>query len=442
MGVWAGLRALDEEVRGREAAASPEAGTGLWGRWLVVRYSAVGAGCLALAWYVATDRFAIDAGAPRETGVGVVEWNTPAAATGFLLESGSAPQVFNQMRDGGYLIWGSGGKIKVFVDGRTDVYGEAVLRELDQLRPSNWDVMADKWGINTAVIPVNGFEDVVGYLAASKGWAPVHVDHRCVVFARDTAGNAAVIAKYRIDLGKPWTASGPEPVEEVEGWKRLIGGRGRPWYTQEMAASFMAMKSLGNSRRFLERTLERYPDSPRARAELAAIERFAGREAGGTKHSVGLSRVWSVYSERLLAGWLMESGRKEEAAAALERAVRSGAADATMRVALADLYFQANPPNFTAAKGEYERAVAEGVDTAAEWMKLGYSREKTGDKKGAEAAYRKSLARDERQYQVWYLLAGVLGGQGDRAGARAALEKCLTIKPDFEPAKRALEGMK
>lgn len=429
MGSWAVLRNIAESAPAMEG--------GVWRRAAAVGNVMIGAVLGFLGWYIATDRYQIAVGAPREFGVGVVEWNTPRGAVEFLKESGAKGPVFNLIRDGGYLAWALP-RMPVYVDGRLEVYREEFLTEAFGIRGENWARVAERRGFNTAVVPVDGYEDIVGAIAKLPGWALVYVDHRDCVFVREVAEHQALIGKYKIELAREWKREGAEPEERLPAWKAAYGGRGRPWYSMGMAQSFFALGSLENAAVYLRRALEHYPGHERAMAELAAVDAFLGRREEADQLARKLKPAWAVYSDRMLAGWLMGAGRKDEAMAVLERAVRGGTHDATLRVALADLYFQANPPNFAAAKAEYERAAADGMDGAAEWMKLGYACEKTGDKKGAEAAYRKSLARDERQHQVWYLLAGVLAGQGDKAGARAALEKCLAIKPDFEPAKRAV----
>jgi tetratricopeptide (TPR) repeat protein len=406
---------------------------------LVPAFGGIALLCAAAAWYVATDRSAIRVGAPRETGLGVVEWNTPEPTSRFLLGAAPQPQLFNEVRDGGYLAWRADGRFRIFVDGRTDVYGDALMRELDALRPANWSEFADKRGINTAVIPVKGFEELVGRIAANKAWFPVHVDHRDVVFVRDTAANAALIASARIDLNKPWKSPDPEPEQHVEAWKRVIGGRGRPWYTQGMASSFLALGSLVNARPYLERTLRDFPDSPRARAELAAIERFEGHAAEGDRLAVGLDAPWSVYSDRMLATWLQSASRPADLTAALERAVRAGGEDADVRRVLGDQYFQAG--DFARAREQYEAAVRLGLDTAPEWLKLAASRERTGDDAGAITAYRRSLDKDPSQAPVWNKLGSMLARRGDRSGAASCFQQALKASPDFEPARRNLEAL-
>jgi tetratricopeptide (TPR) repeat protein len=432
MGVWLGLTCVQE----------------LGERGWIMRISvsralsaATAAAAVAMAWWVATDRAWVAVNAPRETGLGVVEWDVPKGAADFVVSSGADLRVYNNLRDGHYLTWRSGGRVKVFVDGRTDVPTDAFLHEYMSLNSRNFGAIWDKWQINTAVVPVHGFEQSIRVLMKSPEWALVYLDHRNLVFVRNRPEQAELISKFRIDPARLWPVPA-DAVERIGAWKAAIGGRVRPWYSFGMAESFLAIGSLSNAEVYLRKTLEVSPEHQRTLAELAALLRFTGRTADGDAVYARLKpkSEWAQYSERALAGYLTDAGRKEEAAAAMQRAVEAGAIDAVLFVALGDWYFEKKA--YAAARSNYERAVKSGTDTAAEWKKLGYACEQTNDAAAAEAAYRKSLRRDGDQHEVWYLLGLVQARTGDRAGARASLEKSLRVKPDYVPAQRALDGLK
>lgn len=435
---WGGLMNL---VDLHEAGWRGVVGTGRLRAARGVVAAAVGVGSMGLAWYVATDRAWVDINAPRETGIGVVEWDLPTGATDFVVSSGCRPQVYNHMREGHYLGWRSEGKIKVFVDGRTDVYGDDFLREYMSTGAGTWDAISTKRGINTAVLPVRGYESLIDHLRRHAGWALVYLDHRNLVFVRRIPEHSGLIAAHAIDPRREWVAPTPEPEELVEGWKRRIGGKARPWYTFGLAQSFLAVGSTGNAERYLRRTLDRFPGHERAIAELAAIERSTGREEQGAARLATLPRgsVWRGYSERVLALYLDESGRREAAIEAMERALASGETEAASRVVLGDWYFSAG--NLAAAGRQYEAAARAGHETAAEWKKLGYVRERGGDDAGAAKAYERSLELDPGQHEVWYLLGVVRNRRGERPQAREALATAVRLKPDYVAARRALEAM-
>lgn len=441
MGGWAALRNIDEAVGAGGAVPGGDAADrgARWRRAAGPVMAALGVVWGGVAWYVATDRSWIGMGAPRETGFGVVEWGTPDAAVRFLKESGAPGRLFNTMREGGYLVWWSGGRVKVFVDGRTDVYGDEFLREFSSINAGNWAAITDRWAINTAMVPNQGYEGVVSMLCApGSGWAPVHVDHRCIVFVRE--GAAELVAKYRVDPAAAWVPRGEEPDERPEPWKRVIGGPGRPWHSLGMADSFMAMRSYGNAETYLRRGLERWPGHKRMSAMMAALEAFNGRAAESQAHfaRLGGSRAWEAYSDQLLARLLMEAGRKAEAVRPLERAAAAAPADESLRLPLADLYFQTG--DYKAAAEGYRWCLSRGIGGAGEWLKLGTACERSGDGAGAVAAYRESLRLEPGQAGVENLLGIALGRSGDLRGAAAAFERALKINPEHTSARQNLEA--
>lgn len=443
MGTWAALRNVDEFL-----AVRPDDAPARSARRRAAAYALVTISAGWVAWYAATDRWAISMGAPKEFGLGVTEWDTPAAATDFVLASGARPNLFNNMRDGAFIAWRSGGRLKVFVDGRTDVYGDAFLAELAAIGPASWDAVAAKWSVNTAIVPVKGFEDLVRFLSRHAQWALVHLDHRNVVFVRRIPEHEALIAEHGIDASRPWTPPGgweTAPDERAPAWKRAYGGVGRPWWSLGHAQTFLALGSVENAAVFAKVALERFPRHARSRSTLAGLTRVLGRDAEAdallTPFAPGSS--WRLFSDRLAAQLLLERERFDAAVAPLRRIVEADPADRRTRIALADAHFRLG--QFDAAGSEYARALdgaPTGVGGAPEWMKLGFSRERTGDARGAADAYRRSLNLDPDQPALWNQLGVLLGSLGDRAGAAACFEAAIRVRPDYEPARRNLDTLR
>jgi Flp pilus assembly protein TadD len=260
-----------------------------------------------------------------------------------------------------------------------------------------------------------------------------------VVFVRSSGPNAEFVARHRIDLKKPWAPSGAEPDDRPAAWKAALGGPSRAWYAQGMAETLLALGAVGSADQYLVRAIEARGGHPRPLAQHAAVLRFAGQGAEADRILAGLPAEWREFSDGLCAPWLVEAGRSAEAAAVLSRLVERSSRNAGLRVALADACFQTG--DYLRAREQYERAAGLGHDAASEWMKLGYACDKLGDLASAARAYRRSLERDPRQHQVWALLGNVLAAQNDRDGAARAFRAALEIKPDYDPARRALEAL-
>jgi tetratricopeptide (TPR) repeat protein len=438
-GTWAALRNAEEFIRAGTGSAS-------WSvRWAAAACVALGLGWGGLAWYIATDRWAISIQAPRETGIGVVEWNTAREAADFLQTHRPLEPWFNSIRDGGYLVWrlqdAAGRGPRVFVDGRLEVYGAEVLAEtVAATTPAGWAALERKYDFKTAIFPVRGHEDVVRMLAASDRWAVVFADHRNVVLVRRIPEHEALIAgtKDAVRLVRTRDA----PPEHAPAWKRAIGGTGRPWWSLGMAETMLALGDFDRAAAYLALALERFPGQPRAVAMLAAVERFRGRQAEGDAFYntlAGLDR-WRVYSDTLLLSWLESSGRFQEAVPVAERVILLAPGDLRMRLVLADLYFRLN--RFGEALPLYQAVIRRGTgNDPSVWLKLGYCAEQSGRVDDAIAAYRRSLDLDPSQAPVWSMLAALYEQKGDKETAIRAYRQALHLRPDSRRAREGLERL-
>jgi tetratricopeptide (TPR) repeat protein len=441
---WAALRNLDDRrVESVEPRLSPGVSLGsstlrTWSR--PASHLAIAAGCVALAWYVATDRLWVSIGAPRECGLGIVRTNTPEETARFLQESGARGPIFNAIGDGGYFAWAVPG-LPVFVDGRLEVYGERFLVEHLTGSPDQWRAMADASGINTAMIPTAGREALARALANSPDWKLVHLDWRDFVFVRVTPSNAALIAAHAIDLGQRVEPPPAPPTgESPDAWKRALGAPSRPSYYLAVAEAYFQVGSLGNAARFLDAALQRAPHDRHAVATLLAIERFR-HQPGAEQLAAQLTpgSPWAVYSDQTLAELYRLSRRAPEAIAPLERIVEARPSDRATRIALADLYFQLG--DFARAREHYYKALGGSAGPAPEWKKLGYCFEQTQDPLSAADAYHVSLGADPNQPDTWFLLGRLLAGQRRAREAEAAFRQALTLKPDYPAARQALDAL-
>ena len=89
-------------------------------------------------------------------------------------------KIFNTYNWGGYLIW-KYPEQKVYVDGRTDLFGDEFLSEwLNVIQAGKgWEVSLDKWGVTRVIIePDRPLAKVLPY----AGWNEVYQDQIAVIF--------------------------------------------------------------------------------------------------------------------------------------------------------------------------------------------------------------------------------------------------------------------
>lgn len=145
----------------------------------------------------------------RKTEIGGVSLrNYPHRAVDFLVQNDIRGNFFNDFNSGAYLIGRRFPHIKVFIDGRTEVYG-----------PGFFDVYRRIWAGDVVL-----FEDVarryqligaflnsvsapastglISYLYDHKDWVLVYFDYDAAIFLKDVPQNKAWIERYALDLSK------------------------------------------------------------------------------------------------------------------------------------------------------------------------------------------------------------------------------------------------
>lgn len=107
----------------------------------------------------------------------------PVEAVAFLKDERPPGPIFNSYNWGGYLIWELP-EYPVFVDGRTDLYDDAFLREYLSivLAEDGWEEALDSHGINLVLIEP---QSALGKLLVGRpGWEQVYLDEMATIFVR------------------------------------------------------------------------------------------------------------------------------------------------------------------------------------------------------------------------------------------------------------------
>jgi len=119
---------------------------------------------------------------PRSVNQEHFEESLPVAAVAFLKEAQPEGQLFNSYNWGGYLMWALP-EYPIFVDGRTDLYGDEIIGQWLQVvqRESGWEQVLDDW--DARIILLEPSRPVVRELEA-KGWHLLYEDSLAMVYAR------------------------------------------------------------------------------------------------------------------------------------------------------------------------------------------------------------------------------------------------------------------
>ena len=98
--------------------------------------------------------------------------------------TGAMPRIFTSDEWGDYLTYRFYPRIRIFVDGRSDLYGAALGKEYVKLASGNyeWERLLDRYGIEIAIVPVEW--PLAELLKRDTGWRLVKDDGLGILFER------------------------------------------------------------------------------------------------------------------------------------------------------------------------------------------------------------------------------------------------------------------
>ncbi len=109
----------------------------------------------------------------------------PVRAADFLEQRGAGGRIFTKDQWGGYLIYRFEGRTKVFMDGRSDFYGQNFLETYAQLADAKpgWNVVVNQYDIRLIMLPRE--HALASVLDRSREWKLIYADSVATVFERN-----------------------------------------------------------------------------------------------------------------------------------------------------------------------------------------------------------------------------------------------------------------
>ena len=111
----------------------------------------------------------------------------PVQAVDWLQKNPQDGNMFNHFIWGGYILYRMWPHETVFIDGQTDFYGEALMREyFDVINlNTNWESILDRHDVSWMIIPRN--EALAKYLFSvnDDAWHVIYQDDTAAIFRRD-----------------------------------------------------------------------------------------------------------------------------------------------------------------------------------------------------------------------------------------------------------------
>lgn len=137
---------------------------------------------------------------------GVSLRNFPYKAADFLVRNNIKGNFFNDFNSGAYLTGRVFPNIRVFIDGRTELYGAEFFTRQDQTWRGDkklFDQFMDQYKIsglflNSVQAPIP--QKLLWQISKDDHWELVYLDYDAAIFLRAIPENAELIQEYKIDL--------------------------------------------------------------------------------------------------------------------------------------------------------------------------------------------------------------------------------------------------
>lgn len=136
---------------------------------------------------------------------GIDQRRYPKGAVSFLLKNNINVPLFNDFNSGAYIIGMGYPKIKIFIDGRTELYGPEFFNEYKDMIQGDSKVFektVNKYNIGAVLLGLSTqrLPEIINYLYKNPQWKLVFFDAQGLVFLRDAPQNQSLIREYGIEL--------------------------------------------------------------------------------------------------------------------------------------------------------------------------------------------------------------------------------------------------
>ena len=198
----------------------------------------------------------------------------PVQTMAFIKQERLPAPLFNAYAWAGYELWRLYPDYRVFIDGRTHVYGRDVLQDFLEVTTigERWRDVLDKWHVQTVLASRNS--QLTQVLLAVGGWRLVFAERETAVFVRETDTNRPLLARLQ-----PVTLT--ESVPEI--LTALVAGLSAAETGDDEGAI-----------RHYRQVLTLMPDHPVALMSLGILQEKRGRVA---EARAAFERIVELYGE-------------------------------------------------------------------------------------------------------------------------------------------------
>jgi len=358
-------------------------------------------------------------------GFGVRSVLFPIEAMAFVEAHDLPRPVVSSLADASYLIFESGER-SVLIDGRLEVYGAGIIRDVSERMADPRELMAlcDRHGVDSALLAFPLMHEAIDGFEASPDWAPVYYDAGRVLYLRRTEATRDAIARLGFSWRAPHRHRAPPPAA-VTPPDPLAGGVCAPARVDlaeplGRARLLFHMGSAKAAAAAVDEVLALAPGHAQAHMLAGALAALRGDAAAADAHF-----AWVDARERDAPAFLQERARlalrndaPEAAFELASRALAAGGRSARLRALLVRSAQALGRPG--AARTQLEAALDATAADLPLRVELGQLALRRGDWRAAVRHFEAAVAIDPGLAPAWRALARSYGALGDREAAASA----------------------
>ena len=390
---------------------------------------------------------------------GISKVRYPEKGVDFLLENKIQGNIYNEFNSGAYLIGRCYPQLKVFIDGRTELYGENFFKmfiDITHGDTSLFDQQVKKYDISVAFLNSVSYqipEVLLRHLYKDPHWKLVYFDEFSVIFLKDIKENRSIIKKFEIDLRK-WQVARAD-LREVSSRNVMPYGNINRAYTlydlgfvkQAIAEAreairvrpnctdaYKLLSSIYYEKKLYSKAFDGFriagifsPGNPKIKISLAMTLRELGDLKNAKKEIQEAIRMAPKYAGGyyFLATLFEETGNDKKAIESLKKAIKLKPSNTKYLVELGELYFKNK--NFKSAHKIYSRALELDSDSCKIHNNLGLTLFEMGLFKEAEKEFKKALELDSSFAPVYNNLGVLYAKQNQFIEAKKYWRKGLKL---------------
>ncbi|MBZ0271980.1 hypothetical protein K8I61_08080 [bacterium] len=200
----------------------------------------------------------------------------PVRATEFVNRHRLNGEMYNDYNFGGYLLWKTDPPLKVFVDGRLEVYARGGKLD-DYLRVSHgapgWENVLDRYGVDWAIVRAD--RPIARMLDDSPAWEMVYFDYNAAIFLR--AGFMPEVRRVR--RFRPWGHRDRDNVAALIDEANYLLAQNPDFFGGYKMRAFIHYRNgdLAAARSDMTEYLRLYPEGMKSKETRRMLENLAAR---------------------------------------------------------------------------------------------------------------------------------------------------------------------